>query len=136
MAKLCLKNEEEITPAIEEGYLATEDNADENGAPIEDNINDEAGDREDKADAKAVAPEDSADNEDAFVLLQKLEADETRLSEQKEHLSLLLEQLQAKVREEIEKKRRRVQKLNSEVKHLKIKCEKFARLVNTSVLPK
>lgn len=79
---------------------------------------------------------DKEDDEGAFALLQELETDETRLSEQKERLSVLFEQLQLKVTEEIENKKRRVQILNSEVTDLKIKCEKFARLVNNAVLPK
>jgi hypothetical protein len=83
-----------------------------------------------------LAREDNVDDEAAFAVLQKLETDETRLSEQKEHLSLLFEQLQLKVREEIEIRKRRVQKLNSEVTDLKMKCEKFARWINTGELPK
>jgi hypothetical protein len=83
-----------------------------------------------------LARKDNEDDEAAFALLQKLETDEARLSEQKEHLSSLFEQLQLKVREEIENKKCRVQILNSEVTDLKIKCEKFARWINTGVLPK
>jgi hypothetical protein len=79
---------------------------------------------------------DCEDDEDLFALLEKLETDETRLSEQKEHLSSLFDQLQLKVRGEVENKKCRIQMLNSEIADLKIKCEKYAKWIKHGEMPK
>jgi hypothetical protein len=99
MANVTLRKEERKTPFVQEGYLRSQNDS----------------------------------NEDAiFVSFQNLEVDETRLIEQKEHLTALLSQLEVKAKEEVEKRKQRVNKLNSEVSDLKLRCEKFANFVNSS----
>jgi polyhydroxyalkanoate synthesis regulator phasin len=56
-----------------------------------------------------------------------LEVDEARLTEQKEHLKTLLDQLEVKAKEKLEKRKRSVEKLNSEVSDLKRRCERFSK---------
>jgi DNA repair exonuclease SbcCD ATPase subunit len=70
-------------------------------------------------------------NEDIFNSFQSLEVDETRLTEQKEHLTTLLNQLETKAKEEVEKRKRKIDRLNSEVIDLKRRCEKIASWINT-----
>jgi hypothetical protein len=79
--------------------------------------------------------QDDLSGEDFFNSLQTLEIDEARLTEQKEHLASLLNQLQSKAKEEFERRKRKVQILTSEVSDLRRRCEKFAGLVaNSSTL--
>jgi hypothetical protein len=79
-----------------------------------------------------LVKQDIEDDDATFVLLQKLETDEAKLNEQKGNLSSLLNQLQLKVEEEVQNRKRRVQTLNSEVTELKRKCEKFAKWASNS----
>jgi hypothetical protein len=71
------------------------------------------------------------EDEDIVTCYHKLQVDEKKLQEQKEHLRALLNQLEAKARDEVDKKKRKVERLNSEVSDLKRKCEKFATWVNS-----
>jgi hypothetical protein len=80
---------------------------------------------------KYLTVQDVSSEEEIFGSFQQLEVDETRLAEQKEHLMVLLNQLEAKAKEEVEKRKRRIDKLNAEVSDLKRKCEKFASWINT-----
>jgi hypothetical protein len=70
-------------------------------------------------------------DEDVFSLFQSLKADETCLCEQKQNLTNLLSQLKTKAYVEIEKRKRKVESLNSEVLDLKRKTERFARWIST-----
>jgi seryl-tRNA synthetase len=81
-----------------------------------------------------VAIVDSLDGEDVFDTFHRLELAENDLTEQKEHLKALLNQLETKVKEKIEKRKRKVERLNSEVADLKRKCEKIAKWVNSENL--
>jgi hypothetical protein len=69
--------------------------------------------------------------EEIALVLQQLSNEEATLREQKENLDLLREQLQKKVKEEIDNRRNIIQKLKSEVKDLKIDCEKLSRSLRT-----
>jgi hypothetical protein len=73
---------------------------------------------------------DSKD-EDTFSLFQSLKADEACLCEQIQNLTNLLSQLKTKAYEEIEKRKRKVEDLNSEVSDLKRKTERFAKWIST-----
>jgi len=77
-----------------------------------------------------LASQNNSNGEDIFNSFQSLEVDEVHLSEQKEHLTTLLSQLETKAMEEVEKRKRKVERLNSEVVDLKRRCEKFASWVN------
>jgi hypothetical protein len=71
-------------------------------------------------------------NEDSFLVsLHNLKQEDDILSEQKEKLEALLQQLETKAKEEYEKEKRKVDRLNSEVSVLKRKCEKFANFINS-----
>lgn len=78
-----------------------------------------------------LASQNDSNDKDIFGFLQSLEVEEARLTEQKEHLAILLNQLETKANEEVEKRKRKVQILTSEVTDLKRKCEKLANWVNT-----
>ncbi len=78
--------------------------------------------------------QNSLNDEEILDTLRGLEVDETRLAEQKDNLSTLLNQLKSKAKDEVEKRRRKIEKLNSEVSDLKLKCEKFANWINTESL--
>ena len=71
-------------------------------------------------------------NEDAvFNSLNSINREEKNLIVQKDSLKALLHQLESKAEEEIEKRKRRVESLTSEVSELMSKCKKFANLVNS-----
>ena len=71
-------------------------------------------------------------NEDAvFNSLNSIDREEKNLIVQKGSLKALLHQLESKAEEEIEKRKRRVESLTSEVSELMSKCKKFANLVNS-----
>jgi hypothetical protein len=70
------------------------------------------------------------EKEDIFVVIQSLEVDEARLTGQKEHLTILLNQLETKAKEEFKKRKRKVARLKSEVLDLQEKCSKFACWIN------
>ena len=75
--------------------------------------------------------ENNSKDEDILNSIQSLEADKARLSEQKEHLTTLLNQLENKAKEEYEKRKRKLEKLNSEVTYLKQRCEKFTSFIDS-----
>jgi hypothetical protein len=75
--------------------------------------------------------ENNSKDEDILNSIQSLEADKARLSEQKEHLTALLNQLEIKAKEEYEKRKRKLEKLNSEVAYLKQRCEKFTSFIDS-----
>lgn len=70
-------------------------------------------------------------DEDVYTSLLSLESEEARLNEQKQHLKDLLLQLETKVKEQVDKKKRKVDRLNFEVSDLKCKCEKLAKMINS-----
>jgi hypothetical protein len=78
-----------------------------------------------------LARQNSSNDDDIFDSFQSLEVDEARLIEQKEHLTTLINNLELKAKEEVEKRKRKVEKLNSEVADLKRRCEKFASWINS-----
>ena len=81
----------------------------------------------------SVDSQNKTNEEDTFDTLQRLEIDETRLMEQKDNLTTLLYKLENKAKEELEKRKRRIQKLSSEVTDLKKKCEKYTTWINTGL---
>jgi len=78
-----------------------------------------------------LASQNSSKDEDILTSFQSLEVDEARLTEQKEHLTALLNKLEIKAKEEVGKRKRKVERLNSEVTDLKRRCERFASWVNS-----
>lgn len=78
-----------------------------------------------------LVSKNSSNDEDLLNSFQSLEVDEARLTEQKEHLTGLLNTLEIKAKEEVEKRKRKVERLNSEVTDLKRRCEKFASWTNS-----
>jgi hypothetical protein len=70
-------------------------------------------------------------NEDVLTSLESLKADEARLLEQKENLKALLSQLEIKAKEELKKRKRKIERLNSEVSELKQSCERLVKWVNS-----
>jgi hypothetical protein len=78
-----------------------------------------------------ITTQDSSNEEDILTTFNNLKAEENNLDEQKENLKSLLQQLEIKAKEEVEKEKRKVERLNSEVLDLKRKCEKFSRISKT-----
>ncbi len=74
--------------------------------------------------------QNSSIDDDFLKTLKSLDVRETALKEQKADLEFLVDQLETKIKEEVEKKKRKVEKLNLEVSDLKQKCEKFANGFN------
>jgi chromosome segregation ATPase len=71
--------------------------------------------------------QNSSIDDDFSKTLKSLDAHEAALKEQKADLEFLVNQLETKIKEELVKKRQKVEKLNSEVSDLKQRCEKFAK---------
>ncbi len=69
--------------------------------------------------------------EDILKTLEKLDSDKARLIEQKERFSSLLMQLENRGKEEVDNRKRSIEKLNMEVIDIKRKCEKLTMLINT-----
>jgi polyhydroxyalkanoate synthesis regulator phasin len=78
-----------------------------------------------------LTSQDNLAEEDIFNSFQSLEVEETHLTQQKEQLTSLLNQLETKAKEEVEKRKRKIDRLNSEVTDLKRRCEKIASWINT-----
>jgi predicted nuclease with TOPRIM domain len=74
--------------------------------------------------------QNSTNDEDILNSFNILELEETRLAEQKKHLKALLSQLETKAKEAFEKRKRKIERLNSEVSDLRRRCEKFAKWLN------
>ena len=98
MTDVILKKDERKTLCSQEGYLASQNNSNE---------------------------------DDILNSLQRLEVDEVRITEQKEHLTALLNRLEIKVKEEVEKRKRKVERLDLEVADLKRRCEKVSSWINS-----
>jgi|WetSurSiteA1Bulk_404760.scaffolds.fasta_scaffold12158_2 hypothetical protein len=81
---------------------------------------------------ECVEIQDSSNEDNIFNSLHNLEIEEKNLLEQKENLKTLLQQLESTAKEEIEKRSRKIEGLNSEVSDLKKKCKKFANWVNSN----
>ena len=79
--------------------------------------------------------QDNSDQEDIFKSIKNLDAVVDTLTEQKTHLTALLNQLETKAEEEVEKRKRKVEKLNSEVLDLKRKCEKYTNWISNESTP-
>jgi hypothetical protein len=75
--------------------------------------------------------ENNSKEEDILNSIQSLEADKARLSEQKEHLTALLNQLEIKAKEEYEKRKLKLEKLYSEILYLKQRCAKFTSFIDS-----
>jgi len=75
--------------------------------------------------------QDSSNEENIFDSLHSLELEEKNLIEQKENLRVLLQQLESKAKEEIDKRSRKIEDLSSDVSDLKRKVKKFANWVNS-----
>jgi len=75
---------------------------------------------------KSLLMQEVEEDETALVL-QKLGSEEASLREQKENLSSLKEQLQLRVKEEIELRKNSIQKLKTEITDLKGECEKLSK---------
>jgi chromosome segregation ATPase len=69
--------------------------------------------------------------EDILKTLEKLDSDKARLIGQKERFSSLLMQLENRGKEEVDNRKRSIEKLNMEVIDIKRKCEKLTMLINT-----
>jgi hypothetical protein len=78
-----------------------------------------------------VTSQNNSNDEDILNSFQSLEVDEARLTEQKEHLTALLNKLENKANEEVDKRKRIVERLNSEVADLKLRCEKLASWIDS-----
>jgi hypothetical protein len=75
--------------------------------------------------------ENSENDKDILSSFQTLKADEARIVEQKEHLTVLLNKLEIKAKEEVERRKQNVERLNIEVEDLKRKCERIANFINS-----
>ena len=80
---------------------------------------------------ESIGIEEKLEDEDIVGSYYRLQAEESNLTDQKDRLKTLLKQLEARAREEVDKKKRKVERLNSEVLDLKRKCEKYAKCVNS-----
>jgi len=79
---------------------------------------------------EAVSKQDNFE-EEPFAVLQKLASEEAKLMEEKKNLDSLREKLQSKIQEEINNKRKNIQKLKSEIKDLKFSCEELTKSFKT-----
>lgn len=77
---------------------------------------------------KTVLKKDNAEEEKTTVL-QKLASEEANLMEEKNNLLSLREKLQLKIREDIEIKKKNIQKLRAEIADLKLSCEKLSKSI-------
>jgi chromosome segregation ATPase len=75
---------------------------------------------------EAVSKQDNVE-EEPFAVLQKLASEEANLMEEKKNLDSLREKLQSKIQDEINNKRKNIQKLKSEIKDLKFSCEELTK---------
>jgi predicted RNase H-like nuclease (RuvC/YqgF family) len=73
------------------------------------------------------------EKEDLQLVLQELEREENDLVEEKLCLLDIERELQLKIEDEIEAKRRKIEELKNEVSELKRRCEELANLLNIPV---
>jgi hypothetical protein len=134
MVKIPFNKEERKTPYTQQECLESQNTLeDENIYGLLQNLKlkeNSATEQKEQLTTLLESQNDSKD-EDTFSLFQSLKADEASLCEQKENLTALLNQMKTKVYEEVEKRKRKVEKLNLEVSDLKRKTEKYARYINT-----
>jgi hypothetical protein len=90
-----------------------------------------------KEERKTVEDEEScigvqinSSDENFLNALISLKSEEASLNEQKLHLKGLLLQLETKAKEQVDKKKRKIDRLTFEVSDLKSKCEKLAKVIN------
>ena len=77
--------------------------------------------------------------EEPTTMLQKLKSEEANLTEERNNLHELLtclrlrkENLELKIREEIESKQKNIQKMSTEIRNLKFSCEELTKSLKTS----
>jgi len=75
----------------------------------------------------------NSNDDDVFNTLMCLKSEEANLNEQKLHLKGLLLQLETKAKEQADKRKRKIDRLTTEVSDLKSKCEKLAKMINSEV---
>jgi hypothetical protein len=91
-----------------------------------------------KEERKTVEDEEScigvqinSSDENFLNALISLKSEEASLNEQKLHLKGLLLQLETKAKEQVDKKKRKIDRLTFEVSDLKSKCEKLSKMINS-----
>jgi hypothetical protein len=134
MVKIPFNKEERKTSFTEQECLESQnDSKDDNIYSLLQNLkfNEERAIEQKEQLTTLLESQNDSKDEDTFSLFQSLKADEISLSEQKENLTNLLSQLKTKANVEVEKRKRKVERLNSEVADLKRKTEKFARWIST-----
>jgi hypothetical protein len=68
------------------------------------------------------------------TILQKLKLEEAQLNEEKQNLALLKDQLQKKIKEQIENSKGTLQKLRTEVSALKAECAELNETLQNEIL--
>ena len=76
----------------------------------------------------------SASSEQPAALYQKLKMEEAQLFEEKQSLSQLKEQLQKKIKDQIENSKNNLQKLKLEISELKIECAQLNETLQNEIL--
>jgi len=91
-----------------------------------------------KEERKTVEDEEScigvqinSSDENVLDALISLKSEEASLNEQKLRLKGLLLQLETKAKEQLDKKKKKIDKLTFEVSDLKSKCEKMSKMINS-----
>ena len=82
-----------------------------------------------KLQKETISKQDNAEEEKTTLLL-KLANEEANLMEEKKNLDSLKEKLQLKLQEEIEIKKKNIQKLRTEITDLKVSCERLSKSIN------
>ena len=82
-----------------------------------------------KLQKETISKQDNAEEEKPTLLL-KLANEEANLMEEKKNLDSLKEKLQLKLQEEIEIKKKNIQKLRTEITDLKVSCERLSKSIN------
>ena len=75
---------------------------------------------------ETVSKKDNSE-EERTTILQKLAGEEANLMEEKKNLVSLREKLQSKLQEEVEIKKKNIQKLRAEIADLKFSCERLSK---------
>jgi hypothetical protein len=68
------------------------------------------------------------------ALLQKMKTEEAKLFEEKRNLTQLKEQLQKKIKDQIENSKNNLQKLKTEIDDLKIECTQLNETLQNDIL--
>jgi len=77
---------------------------------------------------ETVSKKDNVEEEKSTIL-QKLASEEANLMEEKKNLVSLREKLQSKLQEEVEIKKKNIQKLRAEIADLKFSCERLSKSI-------